>query len=244
MARCIMCNSQFQDVFMPDKTVPSKDVCPPSYVFAGRLGVSDKEQLATPAEAKDYKESDANNLEMFKASQQSIMVPLKIETPFYEKCELWDKKELKEKEWKRKLNIFDGYVGGKGQGGKEGATFLVDKVVPGTINSFGYNLCCNPIEDSQKQSLCEVCTSCDPFSQDTVLTFKDSRAEGSHHLDKTSLYKGDCCRGKFGRSTRNIDAVSLNIDASIGPEAWKQFGGYKETLSLCCQRVPRIYLEK
>lgn len=55
---------------------------------------------------------------MFKASQQSILVPLKIDTPFYEKCELWDKTELKEKEWKRKLNIFDGYIGGKGQGGK------------------------------------------------------------------------------------------------------------------------------
>lgn len=56
LARCIMCNSQFQDVFSPDSLTPSKEVCPPAYVFGGRMGVSDKEQLASPAEAKDYKE--------------------------------------------------------------------------------------------------------------------------------------------------------------------------------------------
>lgn len=90
------------------------------------------------------------------------MVPFKMEIPHYEECQKMDKVELKEKDWNQ-INLFDGYKKKKGEEKKE-EKINIEKVQPGKILSFGYNLCCNAIDDNQKQSLCEVCSSCDPLT--------------------------------------------------------------------------------
>ena len=68
IARCILCNSRFQVSFTPSLMLHPK-VCPKNYLFGGRVGVTDQEQLILPKEVEDFKESDSNNLELYKASQ-------------------------------------------------------------------------------------------------------------------------------------------------------------------------------
>lgn len=72
------------------------------------------------------------------------MVPFKIDIPYYETCQKMDKVELKPKDF-NKLNLFDGYPKKKEE--KE-EKMNKEKVQPNKMLSFGYNLCCNPIDDN------------------------------------------------------------------------------------------------